>query len=214
MAILNLVNAGFQYSGTDKWVFRHFNMTIETGEVVRVKGRNGSGKSTLLKVLSGLLKLTEGKCVIQQNNKVAYMDQFSGEMLARDLTISEQLKAVAVNDKLTQGAPVEMLTEFGLGLQNRTDEFIGHLSGGQRQIVALLCTLLAGATILCLDEFSSSMDERSIQVADKLLLHAKTATNITFILVSHSKTALVPDRELDIASANEPLKGHELSTEG
>lgn len=199
MPLISLSNAGFKYSGTGKWVFRHFDVAIETGEVIRVAGRNGSGKTTLLKVLSGLLELKEGELHKQSGTKVAYMDQFSGEMLARDLTISEQFKAAAASDIQARVVSIDMLEQFGLDLQERLDEFIGHLSGGQRQIVALLCTLAAGANILCLDEFTSSMDEHSVRVADNFLAHAKTVANVSLVLVSHTGIDVKADREIDIS---------------
>lgn len=203
MPLTSLTNAGFRYPGSDRWIFRHFDMTVEPGEAVHIVGRNGSGKSTLLKTLSGILEPTEGNLYKQLGTTIAYMDQFSGEMLARDLTIAEQFKAAAASNTLSRIVPVEMLSRFGLGLQSRLGEFIGHLSGGQRQIIALLCILAAGADILCLDEFTSALDDRSRQVADSLLIHAKTKANIALVLVSHSGTAAIIDRELAISVQEE-----------
>lgn len=185
MDILQLQNAGFKYSGSERWVFRHFDLNIESGETIRIVGRNGIGKTTLLKVLSGLLDLTEGGLKIDSGLKVVYMDQFAGDMLARDLTISEQLKAIEVSDLPFVGNALTMLERFGLGLHSRTDEFVGYLSGGQRQIIALLCVLIGGANILCLDEFTSSMDEFSTQTAYQLLSDFQTSKKITLLLVGH-----------------------------
>jgi ABC-type Mn2+/Zn2+ transport system ATPase subunit len=201
MTVISLTDAGYKYPGSVKWVFRHLSVEIEQGEVVRITGRNGSGKTTLLKVLSGLLEPNEGRLQFQPRAKVAYMDQFSGEMLARDLTISEQIKAAAAPGNSLGAASVEILDQFGVGLQDRLDEFIGHLSGGQRQIVSLLCTLASGAVVLCLDEFTSSMDQRSVLVADSLLAHAKTTANVSLILVSHGSITVQTDRELDIPAS-------------
>jgi ABC-type Mn2+/Zn2+ transport system ATPase subunit len=195
MPLLSLTNAGYKYSGTDKWVFRHLEIVIESGETIRVAGRNGSGKTTLLKVFSGLLELKEGEFRKRRETKIAYMDQFSGEMLARDLTIAEQIGAAALNEP-SRSAAIKMLDAFGLGLKERVEEFIGHLSGGQRQIVALLCTLAANARVLCLDEFTSSMDEQSKEVAVGLLTHARTTSDVTLILIGHGATDVNIDREV------------------
>jgi len=203
MPLISLIDAGYKYPGTGKWVFRHYDLGVETGEAVRIAGRNGSGKTTLLKVISGLLELREGEFRKERHTKVAYMDQFSGEMLARDLTVGEQIKAAALNES-SRIRSLDMLDEFGLDLDDRIDEFVGHLSGGQRQIVALLCTLAAGANVLCLDEFTSSMDERSMQVAEQLLEHAKMTSNIALVLVSHAAIAVKTDRELNLVSKPVP----------
>ncbi|CAN5466534.1 hypothetical protein BH10ACI1_BH10ACI1_12630 [soil metagenome] len=212
MRIFNLNDAGFRYSGTDKWVFRHFDLQIEAGETIRIIGRNGSGKSTLLKILSGLLDLTEGTIEIEPDFKVAYMDQFSGDMLARDLTIAEQLKAITKSASAFSES-VKTLAKFGLGLQERTNEFIGHLSGGQRQIVALLCILTGGANVLCLDEFTSSMDDYSIEIANQLLLVAQTNMEITLVLVGHGSFKNKIDREVKINEISEILHNDNLITE-
>jgi len=196
MPLISLINAGYRYPGTGKWVFRHFDMAIEPAEVIRVSGPNGSGKTTLLKVLSGLLELSEGQLQKQPGIKVSYMDQFSGEMLARDLTIYEQFKAASGPSSYL--ATIEMLDQFEVGLQNRLNEFIGHLSGGQRQIIALLCVLATGANVLCLDEFTSSMDEHSAQVANELLSHAKAKVNVALLLVGHTSIGCKTDRDISI----------------
>jgi ABC-type multidrug transport system ATPase subunit len=197
MSLITLIDAGYRYPGADKWVFRHFDMAIESGEAIKIAGRNGSGKTTLLKVLSGLLELREGTFANEGGTNITYMDQFAGEMLARDLTIAEQLRAAAVNES-SRTTSMEILDEFGLGLKDRAEEFVGHLSGGQRQIIALLSTLAAGAHILCLDEFTSSLDEHSRQVADRLLLHAKATNKIALVLVSHAPLAIGTDRDLNL----------------
>lgn len=197
MSLLNLIDAGYSYPGTEKWIFRHFDLSIKSGEAIRIIGPNGSGKTTLLRVLSGLLELREGNFLNEEGVNVTYMDQFSGEMLARDLTIAEQLKVASYSES-SRSASMKMLGEFGLGLDRRVKEFVGHLSGGQRQIVALLCTLAAGARVLCLDEFISSMDDQSSQVANRLLREYKSKSGITLVLVSHSGIQLAIDRELNL----------------
>ncbi|MEK6409622.1 MAG: ATP-binding cassette domain-containing protein [Acidobacteriota bacterium] len=198
MRLLRLSDAGFKYPGRNKWVFRHLGLDIEAGEAIRVTGRNGTGKSTLLKILSGVLDLNEGELHTHSGMKVAYMDQFSGEMLARDLTINEHMEAVARRSISSREASLKMLAEFGLGLQDRLDEFVGHLSGGQRQIVSLLCTLTSGANALCLDEFTSSMDEKSVQVAQRFLAHAKATANVALVLVDHGDMEIGTDHELNL----------------
>lgn len=200
MSLIRLIDAGYKYSGTDKWVFRHFSIEVKLGEVVRVGGRNGSGKTTLLKTLGGLLNLTEGKLLREMGAKVAYMDQFAGEMMARDLTIAEQLKAVAIPHAQSSVTSIERLEDFGLGLQDRLNEFIGHLSGGQRQVIALLSTLLSGSNVICLDEFTSSLDDKSAGVANGLLTHIRTVGETALLLVTHGSIDIPIDRECNMTS--------------
>jgi ABC-type Mn2+/Zn2+ transport system ATPase subunit len=208
MAFLRLMNGGFRYPSAEKYVFRHFGLEIKRGEALRVTGRNGSGKSTLLKALAGVLKLSEGELKKQKNACIAYMDQFSGDMLARELTIAEHLKAVSVN---LSSEPMSAFREFDLGLQDRLDSFVGHLSGGERQIVALLCTLASGANVLCLDEFTSALDVRSTEIAEQLIAHAHAAADIAILLVSHSGTNVTINRTLDLGDQENPSKGDSMN---
>lgn len=199
MARIRLVNAGYRYPGTERWIFRGLDFALNSGEAVRLVGRNGSGKTTLLKVLSGILPLTEGAIQSDACTRTAYMDQFAGEMLARDLTLVEQFKMAAapVNGRSPRG--IDLLVDFDIGLQDRTTDFVGHFSGGQRQVVALLSTLLAGANVLCLDEFTSSMDEQSGGVAGRLLQHTRSATDVALILVGHGSIGTPVDREFSMS---------------
>jgi ABC-type multidrug transport system ATPase subunit len=199
MPLVTLHALSYKYPGAETWIFRNFGMVLEPGETIRIAGRNGSGKSTLLKLIAGLLKPTEGERVLNQGSVVAYMDQYAGEMLAYNLTIDEQFRA-----SLSPGAnavlSVDLLSQFDLDLHKRPRTFIGHLSGGQRQIVALLCVLASGATVLCLDEFTSALDDHSARIAEKLLEHMTTVTRITIVLVSHSGTGIRVDRELYVST--------------
>ena len=195
MPLIRLNNGGYRYPGTDKWIFRGLEFAADAGEAVRLVGRNGSGKTTLLKVLTGILPLTEGSLKKGPHTRAAYMDQFAGEMLARDLTIAEQFKMATqpANDAASLGA--DPLVQFNIGLQHRTTDFVGYLSGGQQQVIALLSTLLAGANLLCLDEFASSLDGQSAAVAGRLLEHARTAAKAALILVGHGSIGTHVDRE-------------------
>jgi ABC-type multidrug transport system ATPase subunit len=194
MSLIRIADGGYRYPGSDKWVFRHLEFAVNSGEAVRLLGRNGSGKTTLLKVLSGLLRMTEGEIHKEPGAHAAYMDQFAGDMLARDLTIAEQFKMATRSPDSLSSYMSDTLVEFDIGLENRRNEFVGHLSGGQRQVVALLSTLVAGANVLCLDEFTASLDDRTAETASRVIQHARSQ-HTALILVSHGSSGVPIDRE-------------------
>lgn len=175
---------GFRYPGVDRWTLRDIDLTVAAGEVVKIVGRNGTGKTTLLKLLAGIHSPTEGE--IKTTGAVAYMDQSASEMVAPGLTIAEQLKAAGLDglDQIRKAAA--QLKWFEVGLDTRLNEFMGHLSGGQQQIVALLCTLISGARTLCLDEFASALDTRSASVAHAILADAVTSDDVAIVFVAHA----------------------------
>lgn len=179
--MLLLEECGFRYPATDRWIFHRQNLQVARGDVVRIVGRNGSGKSTLLKIAAGLLEPLEGTVRTDSDERVIYMDQFAGDMLNLGFTIDEQMGAFG--DGQVSGH--DDLAKFDLGLEDRSNEFIGHLSGGQRQIVALLATVRAGGRILCLDEFSSALDDHSSKVAGSYLADSVERNEVGLLIVSH-----------------------------
>jgi len=199
MAILDLSACSFKYPGADRWVIRDLNMRIRHGELIRIIGRNGSGKTTLLKLCAGLLTPTQGQMESAADNIPVYMEQDSSDMVAHGLTVEDHFRAFA--DPMRQENPMDpmaMLKDFGLDLELRGTEFVGHLSGGQRQIVALLTVLQKGANLLCLDEFVSALDATSAAVACGIVNAAVAKRKLSVLFVSHLDTELEVDREVEL----------------
>jgi ABC-type multidrug transport system ATPase subunit len=205
--MLKVVDCSYRYPGADRWAFHSVNLEISRGEIILVKGRNGSGKSTLLKVASGILENTEGSILKSADTQTVYMDQTAADMLALDLTVDEQLSAFRHWKGGNFVPSFEQLKEFGVGLDTRTDEFVGHLSGGQRQIIALLATVHSGANLLCLDEFLSALDIQSSKVARSLIGRLVDDKKISVLAVSHSAFDMHIDRELVLDQQSRGLSG-------
>lgn len=185
MQLLTAQNVSYKYPGSSHCVLHDASLTVRPGEVVRITGRNGSGKTTLLKLLSGIIAPVEG--TVTGHQQATYMDQTAGDMLASGLTVLEQLRLTSQS----RANSLSELQHFHLGLTERFNEFIGHLSGGQRQIIALLCTLNSGAPFLCLDEFTSALDSQSAQAATSILAEALRTHRLGVVYVSHSREWLV-----------------------
>lgn len=194
MPILELKDIGFHYPDrdADEAIFSNLDLVVEMGTCLHVSGRNGSGKSTLLKVVSGELQPTSGNLVSSPECKAVYMDQNAQDALAHDLTIEEQLfmlgrglsSEIEGRQFETQRLKTE-LAQFDLGLDLRMKDFVGHLSGGQKQIICLLSVLGSGANLLCLDEFTSSMDTRAGKVAENILEQFIASGECAVLIISH-----------------------------
>jgi len=141
---------------------------IGAGEIFGFLGPNGSGKSTVIRMLCGLLQPTAGSArldgldVVEQTEEVkrriGYMSQrFS---LYEDLTVRENLDFYGSIYGL-KGA--ELSQRRGLlvdlvGLESRTAQLAATLSGGFKQRLALVCSLLHQPKILFLDEPTAGID--------------------------------------------------------
>jgi ABC-2 type transport system ATP-binding protein len=146
----------------------HLNLTVARGEIFGLVGPDGAGKTTTLRMLCGLLDPTEGSAkvagfdTVRQSqsvkDQIGYMAQRFG--LYADLTVQENMDFYADLFGIV-GAERQRLTVELLRM-TRMDPFrsrqAGRLSGGMKQKLALMCTLLHRPQILFLDEPTNGVD--------------------------------------------------------
>jgi putative ABC transport system ATP-binding protein len=183
------------------------DLHITAGEYVIIVGSNGSGKSTLLNLIAGSILPTGGKIIIDGTDVTKLADHQRSKWIARvfqnplsgtapDLSILDNFRLAALRTK-TKGFGVgvtdafkqeikEKIALLNMGLENKTDQLMGALSGGQRQALTLLMSVMDDGKILLLDEPSAALDPRSaqavMQTADKLVKDFR----LTAILVTHN----------------------------
>ncbi len=146
----------------------HLSLVIPEGEVFGLVGPDGSGKTTSLRMICGLLDPTEGEVLVEgapvnQNltavkDKIGYMAQKFG--LYQDLTVDENLDFYADLFGVV-GEERETLTKELLDMTRMApfrNRPAGKLSGGMKQKLALMCTLLHHPKILFLDEPTNGVD--------------------------------------------------------
>jgi ABC-2 type transport system ATP-binding protein len=133
------------------------NFELHPGELAAIIGPNGAGKTTLLSILAGILAPTEGE-VTKSAREIGWVPQQPA--LYSKLSVAENLRLFARLEKLAdpEGAVNRMLVQTGL--QDRADEEVGRLSGGNQQRVNIAIGLLSEPPALLLDEPSASLDPR------------------------------------------------------
>lgn len=171
-----------------------------TGQIIAVLGPSGSGKSTLFKAITGLLKPSAGKVLINdgkgQNSAkevvagdVGFIDQ--KYTLFRHKTIYEILdfatkfgKYKNLSKQEKQHLIFTYLTEWGL--YNQKDQYSFELSGGQRQRVAILEKIISSKGFIVMDEPASGLDVKNIEKLKHNinLLASENDTN-TIIMSTH-----------------------------
>ena len=146
----------------------HLNLAVGKGEIFGLVGPDGAGKTTTLRMLCGLMNPSEGSArvaghdVVRQSqavkDQIGYMAQRFG--LYVDLTVQENMDFYADLFDIT-GAERQRLTVELLRMTRMEpfrDRQAGRLSGGMKQKLALMCTLLHRPQILFLDEPTNGVD--------------------------------------------------------
>lgn len=183
------------------------SLHVPAGQFVTVIGSNGAGKSTLLNVISGDTDIDGGSIRIDGRNVAGlsawqragavarvFQDPLAGT--CEDLSIEENLAlADARGNRRGLGCAVrrarrahyrEQLQLLDLGLENRLEDRIGLLSGGQRQSVSLLMAALQPSRILLLDEHTAALDPRTADYVLDLTRRLVKDKGLTTLMVTHS----------------------------
>jgi ABC-2 type transport system ATP-binding protein len=128
---------------------------LYAGEIVGVIGPNGAGKTTLLSILAGVLAPDQGELMLAAR-EVGWVPQQPA--LYSRLSVAQNLRLFARLEKLAdpEAAVQQMLVQTGL--EDRADEQVGRLSGGNQQRVNVAIGLLSAPSVLLLDEPSASLD--------------------------------------------------------
>ncbi len=140
----------------ERAALRDVSFTASPGELLAVIGPNGAGKTTLLSILAGIRDADSG--TISVPGEIGWVPQ--GAALYSRLTVAENLRLFA---RLEGREDVEAAVEQMVGqtgLDERRDDLVGTLSGGNQQRVNIAIGLLSEPAVLLLDEPSTGLDPR------------------------------------------------------
>ncbi len=180
------------HSYGDLAVIDRLELAVEPGGVLGIVGPSGCGKSTLLELISGLREPREGTIEVEGADaaagrlaRCAYMQQ--RDLLLPWLTAIDNAALAARNRGASRAearrAAHPLFERFGLAGFERSRP--SELSGGMRQRIAFLRTLLADKPVLLLDEPFASLDAITRAEMQEWLAEALAAESRTTILVTH-----------------------------
>ena len=196
---------------------RGIDLTIEPATFVVVIGTNGSGKSTMLNAVAGTFPVDAGTIRLAGQEITDWPEHRRAKLIGRvfqdplagtspGLSIAENL-ALAARRGLPRGlsravtrrgvaAFRERVQPLGMGLEDRLDNPIGSLSGGQRQALTLLMATYRRPELLLLDEHTAALDPRSAEQVIRLTEQVVRRQQLTTMMVTHSmaQAAALGDR--------------------
>ena len=189
-AVVQLASLGHSYGEIQ--ALEGIDLTIAEHEVVGLVGPSGCGKSTLLELVAGLLEPSAGSVSVGGRGAAAERLRQCAYMPQRDLllpwmsaidnaALAPRNRGASKREARAEAMP--LFERFGLG--EFTDARTTELSGGMRQRVAFLRTLLAGKPVLLLDEPFASLDAITRAEMQAWLAGALGETPRTTLLVSH-----------------------------
>ena len=167
----------------DRWLLRHADVTVSTGDRLCLVGRNGAGKSTLMKILAGLCEADEGSLWVAPGVNVSYLPQ--APILPKGMTLASivQHGTGSDGDFVAETHRAEaMITRMGLDASWLSD----GLSGGESRRVALARALVKEPDVMLMDEPTNHLDLPTITWMEEMLL----ARGGAMVIISHDRAFL------------------------
>lgn len=188
-------------------LFKDFNLQIKDNEFVSVVGSNGSGKTSMLNIICGSIPIDRGQILIndvditkmkefKRQRRIGRVYQNPALGTCPHMTVLENM-AIADN----KGKPFNLhfgtnrsridyyrdsLKSLKLGLEDKMDLKVGSLSGGQRQAMALLMTIMTPIDFLILDEHTAALDPKTADLIMEITGNIVREKKLTTIMVTHN----------------------------
>lgn len=209
------LSKGFSRGRDELRVLQGISLDAEEGEFIAIIGPSGCGKSTLFNILAGLISPDEGNISLEgqrvQNlrGRVAYMQQ-KDLLLPWRNTLDNAILGIEIQGSrknLARQQARELLKIFGL--EGFEDRYPQELSGGMRQRVALMRTMLCKKDILLLDEPFGALDAITRRIMQRWLLSIWDQFGPAVLLVTHDvdEALLLADRIYVMTARPASIKG-------
>ena len=222
----------------EKKALTDLSLHLPEGDFVTILGSNGAGKSTLFNTIAGTYTPDSGKVYLNGRDITALPDYKRSKQIGRlfqdplkgtapNMTIEENLALAYLRANHTK-SPFSMVSKadraefrerlamLNLGLEERMNQPVGLLSGGQRQALTLLMATLVTPKILLLDEHTAALDPGTAEVVLELTKKIVAENNITCLMITHNlasslaignRTIMMADGRIVLDIGGEERKG-------
>lgn len=206
----------------EKKAITDLSLHLNKGEFVTVIGSNGAGKSTLFNAIAGSFYVDAGAITVGGHNMTFLPEYKRAKRIGRlfqdplkgtapNMTIEENLALAAGNgswfSRLTQKDRTrfrDRLALLDMGLEDRLNQPVGLLSGGQRQALTLLMAALQQPKLLLLDEHTAALDPRTAAKVLDLSDRIVQEHGLTTLMITHNmKDAIAHGNRLIMMDAGQ-----------
>lgn len=179
--ILEIKNLSKSYD--DLKLIENFDYIFKRGERIGIVGDNGSGKTTFLDLISQKIQPDSGDILVGETTQFGYFTQ-GGIQLREDMRVLEIVKEIADHIDLGNSiiSAAQFLFHFGFSYDLQ-HSFFSNLSGGEKQKLHLVITLLKNPNFLILDEPTNDLDLFTLGRLEDFLLDFKGC----LLIVSHDR---------------------------
>ncbi len=185
---------------------RSCSLEVRAGDFITVIGSNGAGKTTLYNVIAGTYAPSSGTITIRdidvtktpEYKRARYIGRiFQNPLLGTAGKMSLEDNMILCHKKGYKGLKISLnhalrdyfrdrLRELDMGLENRLKDNVDQLSGGQRQALTLLMSVLSEPAILLLDEHTAALDPRNAEIVMSLTKSFAERYKLTVMMVTHN----------------------------
>ena len=197
-------------SADENEALKNITLTVKSGEFVTIVGSNGAGKTSLYNAIAGTYPLHSGRIFITGNGverditrepeylRARYIGRIfqnpllgtAGRMSLEDNMMISCRKGyrgltISLNRETRERFRSE-LSALGMGLENRLGDNVELFSGGQRQALTLLMTVMSRPSLLLLDEHTAALDPRNAELVMRLTLRFAREYKLTVMMITHN----------------------------
>jgi len=177
------------------FILDDISFTIETGEYACLVGPTGVGKTTIMEAICGLRRTQSGKVILNDRDitllrpgerNIGFVPQDGA--LFETMNVAENISFPLMIRKWPSGERKSRVKELAnlLSIEHLLNRRPGHLSGGEKQRVALGRALSFRPQIICMDEPLSALDDKTKMDIIMLIRELKEKVNITALHISHN----------------------------
>lgn len=192
MALLEFQNVSFY--NDDKFILKNISISIEQGDFISIVGPSGSGKSTFLKLCSHLINPTKGNIIFKGKNYTDYsptelrksmgycfqLPYLFGDTVLENINFPFSIR----KQKFDETRVSELFSFFHMSMDYLSRD-TKNLSGGEKQRIALIRSLLFNPEVLLLDEVTSALDVDNAKTVENVIASLNKEC-ITILWITHS----------------------------